>query len=207
MTAVLWITSRKSCSGALDRSYTCNAMNRLRAHRLTRKSVAIDVLGLVVAVGAVVFVAGTGRAHAEQVADPPMSAAVFEDVPAPTSAPPPSAAASRPPAAATPPPSAPATTIATVTLQPPASPETDPEADAANGVVADPARDIGGSIRFDDLPHQIGARVRVLTRGQSLHRGVVRSADAKQVTLAVSQRGGSATYVLPREQIERIDPN
>ncbi|MEO6688349.1 MAG: hypothetical protein ABIS07_00520 [Dokdonella sp.] len=119
-----------------------------------------------------------------------MSAAVFEDVSAPSSAP-----------------VGPSTTIATVTLQPPPPPPTEAEIDAANGVSRDPAKDIDGSIRFDDLPHQIGARIRVLTRGQRTHNGVVRSADAKQVTISVSRRGGSATYILPREQIQRIDPH
>lgn len=119
-----------------------------------------------------------------------MSAAVFEDVPAPASAP-----------------VAPSSTIATVTLQPPPVPPTEAEINAANGVATDPAKDIDGDVRFDDLPHQIGSRVRVLTLGQRTHRGVVRSADAKQLTLSVSMRGGSATYVLPREQILRIDSN
>jgi hypothetical protein len=150
-------------------------------------------------VAAVTLCGGADRAGAGQqqaTADPPMSAAVFEDVPSPMSVPTPLPVPV--PAAATP-------TIATVTLQPPAVPETPVEDET--GAVSDPAKDIAGSIRFDDLPNQVGARVRVLTRGQRLHRGVVLSADSKQVTLTVSQRGGSATYILPREQIERIDPS
>lgn len=64
----------------------------------------------------------------------------------------------------------------------------------------------GPGIRFDDLAHEIGVRVRVLTRGQHVHVGTIRAADARHVTLSVTRRDGSATYVLSREQIERIDP-
>lgn len=146
-------------------------------------------LGFVVAIA--VFVASACGAHAAQpqATDPPMSAAVFEDVPAPSSAP-----------------VGPSTTIATVTLQPPPAAPTAAEIDAANGVARDPGRDVEGSIRFDDLPHQIGAHIRVLTLGQRVRSGVVRSADSKQLTLTISQHGGSATFVLSREQIQRIDP-
>ncbi len=138
-----------------------------------------------------VLAAGAGgvRADQSQATDPPMSAAVFEDVPAPSSAP-----------------VGPSSTIATVTLQPPPAAPTESEIDAANGVARDPGRDVEGSIRFDDLPQQIGARIRVLTLGQRVHSGVVRSADSKQLTLTLSQHGGSATIVLPRAQIQRIDP-
>lgn len=162
-------------------------MNRYDGQRIVPNAPA--AIAYVVALGMAVLSATSGRVHADQT-DPAMSAAVFEDVPAPSSAP-----------------VEPSTTIATVTLQPPPTPPTEAEIDAANGVARDPAKDIDGTIRFDDLPHQIGTRIRVLTRGQRLHNGVVRSADAKQVTISVNQRGGSATYILPREQIQRIDPH
>ncbi|MEO7325108.1 MAG: hypothetical protein ABIW82_09805 [Dokdonella sp.] len=162
-------------------------MNPYDGQRFTRSALA--AVASVVVIGVAMLLVTAGRAYADQT-DPAMSAAVFEDVPAPSSAP-----------------VAPSTTIATVTLQPPPTPPTEAEIDAANGVARDPAKDIEGSIRFDDLPHQIGARIRVLTRGQRLHNGVVRSADSKQVTISVNQRGGSATYILPREQIQRIDPH
>lgn len=87
-----------------------------------------------------------------------------------------------------------APTIATVTLQ--------PVAPSDNGVA--PAVDPGRGIRFEDLPNGIGLRVRVLTRNQREHVGVIRGADARDVILSVNQHGGSATYVLSREQI-RID--
>ena len=87
--------------------------------------------------------------------------------------------------------------IATVTLQSVA-----PSADG----VATPL-DPGPGIRFEDLPNDIGLRVRVLTRNQREHVGVIRAAAARHVTLSVKRYGGSATYVLRREQIERIDPN
>ncbi|MEO7430861.1 MAG: hypothetical protein ABIR62_02305 [Dokdonella sp.] len=127
-------------------------------------------------------------AHAQS-ADPAMSAAVFEDVQAPLSAP-----------------AGPSSTIATVTLPPPAQSRTEADLDADNGIAQDPDKSLVGAIRFEDLPHQIGSRVRVLTRGHRTHLGVVQSADAKQLTLSINQRGGSATYVLSRAQVERIDP-
>lgn len=137
---------------------------------------------------AFVLTAASGAVHAQQ-ADPAMSAAVFEDVKAPLSAP-----------------AGPSKTIATVMLPPPALPKTEADIDADMGIVQDPDKSLVGAIRFEDLPRQIGSRVRVLTRGHRTHLGVVRSADAKQLTLSINQRGGSATYVLPREQVERIDP-
>lgn len=161
-------------------------MNAYHGQRLTRNALAVAASFAVI--GVALLAMSPARALAEQT-DPAMNAAVFEDVPAPTSAP-----------------VGPSSTIATVTLQPPPTPPTEAEIDAANGVARDPAKDIDGGIRFDDLPRQIGTRIRVLTRGQRLHTGVVRSADAKQVTISVNQRGGSATYILPREQIQRIDP-
>ena len=86
--------------------------------------------------------------------------------------------------------------IATVTLQ--------PVAPSANGVA--PPLDPGPGIRFEDLPKDIGLRVRILTRNQRVHVGVVKRADARHVTLSVKQNGGSASYALTRDQIERIDP-
>ena len=88
-------------------------------------------------------------------------------------------------------------TIAVVTLQTATQ-------EGASGVVAvDP--DTG--IRFEDLPREIGVRVRVTTLGQRVHRGVIRAADAHRLTLSTSQHGGSAVYVLSREQVQRIDPD
>ena len=87
-----------------------------------------------------------------------------------------------------------APTIATVTLQ--------SVAPSDNGVA--PAVDPGRGIRCEDLPNGIGLRVRVLTRNQREHVGVIRGAGARDVILSVNQHGGSATYVLSREQI-RID--
>jgi len=155
-------------------------MSAIRSARTNRRSA--------LAAGAFVIACGVARVHAQS-ADPSMSAAVFEDVRAPLSAP-----------------AGPSSTIATVTLPPPALPKTEADIDAENGIAQDPARSLAGAIRFEDLPRQIGSHVRVLTRGHRTHLGVVRSADAKQLTLSINQRGGSATYVLPREQVERIDP-
>lgn len=120
--------------------------------------------------------------------EPAMSAAVFEDVPPPVAA-----AAAASPAADGPPP------IAVVILQTPTAGEID------TGVIMPAVPAAGSGIPFADLPCQIGTRVRVLTRGQHLHRGVIEAADARHVRLRVSRRGGSASYVLRREQIQRID--
>ena len=41
--------------------------------------------------------------------------------------------------------------------------------------------------------------------GQRSQRGVIEAADAHHLTLRINRHGGSASYVLAREQIERID--
>jgi hypothetical protein len=156
-------------------------MSAIRTASTNRRSALAAGLLMMVA-------AGMGQVHAQST-DPTMSAAVFEDVQAPLSAP-----------------AGPSTTIATVTLPSPPEPKTAAQIDAEDGIVQDPGKDVAGGIRFEDLPRQIGSRVRVTTRGHRTHLGVVRSADAKQLTLSINQRGGNATYVLPREQVERIDP-
>ena len=98
---------------------------------------------------------------------------------------------------ATPTPSG-APTIAVVTLQGVNT------ADEQAGVAPPP--DTQPGIRFDDLPREIGTRVRVTTRARRVHHGIVRAADARRLTLSIRRHGGSATYVLKRDQIERIDP-
>lgn len=135
--------------------------------------------------------------------DPAMSPAVFEDVP------PVSASPTAPPAATKPPAQAPAdqAAIAVVTLQPGDTGIKAEAATAAPTKAGEPGLDEDSPIRFEDLPREIGSRVRVLTRGQRVHLGIVQSADARHVTLTVKQHGGSATFVLPREQIQRIDPS
>lgn len=59
---------------------------------------------------------------------------------------------------------------------------------------------------FTDLKHYVGHRVEILTTGDRQHRGTVKSADARQVTLLVRRPGGNATYTLRREQVKRVDP-
>lgn len=58
---------------------------------------------------------------------------------------------------------------------------------------------------FAELVHHVGARVSITTAGERVHRGVVGSADARQVTLRVKRRGGNATYTLIRKQVLRVD--
>jgi hypothetical protein len=59
---------------------------------------------------------------------------------------------------------------------------------------------------FADLRHYVGRRVDIVTTGDRAHRGTVKSADARQVTLLVRRPGGNATYTLRREQVKRVDP-
>lgn len=56
-----------------------------------------------------------------------------------------------------------------------------------------------------DLPHYIGRRVAITTSGDRVHRGILGSADGKQVTVRVKKPGGSATYTLTSNQIVRVD--
>ncbi len=139
-------------------------------------------LGLFTIAGALSVHPSTVRAQ-QAAADPPMSPAVFEDVPAPDS--PEGRVASG--------------TIAVVTLHTPSADE------IAAGVQTPKAVDPASGIRFEDLPRALGTRVRVLTRGQRSQRGVIEAADAHHLTLRINRHGGSASYVLAREQIERID--
>ena len=59
---------------------------------------------------------------------------------------------------------------------------------------------------FAELRHYVGRRVDIVTTGDRAHRGTVKSADARQVTLLVRRPGGNATYTLRREQVKRVDP-
>ncbi len=69
--------------------------------------------------------------------------------------------------------------------------------------LAAPAREAG--MPFAELAHNIGRRVAITTAGERVHRGVVGSADARQVTLRVKRPGGNATYTLTRNQVLRVD--
>lgn len=69
--------------------------------------------------------------------------------------------------------------------------------------LAAPAREAG--LPFAELAQRVGQRVTITTANDRVHRGVVGSADARQVTLRVKRPGGNATYTLSRNQIARID--
>jgi hypothetical protein len=58
---------------------------------------------------------------------------------------------------------------------------------------------------FAELANRVGQRVAITTAGERVHRGVVGSADARQVTLRVKRPGGTATYTLTRNQVLRVD--
>lgn len=90
---------------------------------------------------------------------------------------------------------APAPVVASVVAPPAASSEE---------WLAAPPRDAG--LSFSELAQRIGQRVTITTANDRVHRGIVGSADARQVTLRVKRAGGIATYTLSRSQIARIDP-
>lgn len=56
-----------------------------------------------------------------------------------------------------------------------------------------------------ELPRYVGRRIAITTSGDRVHRGVLGSADGKQVTVRVKKPGGSATYTLTSNQIVRVD--
>lgn len=58
---------------------------------------------------------------------------------------------------------------------------------------------------LSELAQHIGQRVSITTSNDRVHRGVLGSADEKQVTLSVKKPGGSAIYTLARNQIVRVD--
>lgn len=69
--------------------------------------------------------------------------------------------------------------------------------------LAAPPRAAG--LPFAELANHVGQRVAITTAGERVHRGVVGSADARQVTLRVKRPGGNATYTLTRNQVLRVD--
>jgi len=69
--------------------------------------------------------------------------------------------------------------------------------------LSSPTGDAG--LSFSDLAQNIGKIVIITTAGERVHRGVVKSADGRQVTLQVKRAGGNATYALRREQVLHID--
>ena len=90
---------------------------------------------------------------------------------------------------------APAPVVASVVAPPAASSEE---------WLAAPTRDAG--LSFSELPQRIGQRVTITTANERVHRGVIGSADARQVTLRVKRAGGNATYTLSRSQVAHIEP-
>ena len=62
------------------------------------------------------------------------------------------------------------------------------------------------TLAFDDLRTRIGKRVTITTTNERVHRGTVVAVDAREVQLSVRRAGGAATYALPRDQIQRIEP-
>ncbi|MCK9537655.1 MAG: hypothetical protein M0Q70_00820 [Dokdonella sp.] len=75
------------------------------------------------------------------------------------------------------------------------------EADGAGAVTTAPE----DGVPFDALARLVGHRVTIVTRGARTHKGVVASANGKQVQLQVRRAGGTATYTLLRDQVMRIE--
>lgn len=94
---------------------------------------------------------------------------------------------------------APAVPVIAEVIAQPAAPPPEP----ADDWLAPPARDQG--LPFADLPGLLGRRVTIVTAGEHVHRGIVGAANAREVTLQVRRAGGSASYVLKRQQIVRIE--
>lgn len=59
---------------------------------------------------------------------------------------------------------------------------------------------------FADLANFLGRRVTIVSTGERVHRGIVSSANAREVTLRVRRSGGNASYTLKRQQVVRIEP-
>ncbi|WP_300616309.1 hypothetical protein [Dokdonella sp.] len=92
--------------------------------------------------------------------------------------------------------------------------QAEPDVPVAAAVVAPPATphddwlavpDRGAGLSFAELAGHVGERVTIVTSNDRVHRGVINSADERQVTLRVSRRGGNATYTLSRAQVLRVD--
>ncbi len=78
-----------------------------------------------------------------------------------------------------------------------------PTPDANSSWLAAPQQDAG--LEFSALPKLIGQRVAVVMLQGKERVGTIVSADAKQVTLRITRKGGSASYAIPREKIERVE--
>ncbi len=96
---------------------------------------------------------------------------------------------------------APAPVVASVTA--PTAAHEDADNPHADWLAPAPERALG--VAFVDLVQYVGSKVTIVTAGERIHRGVVTSANARQVSLQVHRRGGNATYTLRREQVVRID--
>jgi len=66
-----------------------------------------------------------------------------------------------------------------------------------------PQQDAG--LEFSSLPRLVGQRVAVVMEQGKERVGTIVAADAKQVTLRVTRKGGSASYAIPREKIVRVE--
>lgn len=69
--------------------------------------------------------------------------------------------------------------------------------------LAAPQTDAG--LEYSALPRLVGQRVAVVMKQGNERVGTIVSADAKQVTLRITRKGGSASYAIPREKIERVE--
>lgn len=105
---------------------------------------------------------------------------------------------------AAPPPVAIAVATTTAAPAPLAASVVAPPAAPSDEWLAAPTRNAG--LAFSELAQRVGQRVTITTANERVHRGVVGSVDARQVTLRVRRPGGNATYTLNRNQIARIDP-
>ena len=78
-----------------------------------------------------------------------------------------------------------------------------PALDANDSWLAAPQQEAG--LEFSALPKLVGQRVAVIMSQGKERVGTIVAADAKQVTLRITRKGGSASYAIPREKIERVE--
>lgn len=78
-----------------------------------------------------------------------------------------------------------------------------PTLDANDSWLAAPQQDAG--LEFSALPRLVGQRVAIIMSQGKERVGTIVAADAKQVTLRITRKGGSASYAIPREKIERVE--
>lgn len=80
-----------------------------------------------------------------------------------------------------------------------------PSAELADGVGVVVEEAQHQSVPFESLPTLVGRRVTVATAGGKVHKGVLRAATPREITLEVRRAGGMGVYTLTRAQVLRVE--